>query len=153
MSINRVLKIIRILLIVQCFLFFGCKDSKKQNTTTVINSTKIELKGDFCYKNETSSDVIIEGQKLIDVEELIININDGIVTGIYNYLPAEKDQRIGNLNGIVTNNVVFAKYIYSQEGEEITTYIKITLNDQEAIVEPDDSTHDMISKITKIKCN
>ena len=153
MLTKRILKITRVLLVLSGLFVFSCKDTKKQKPIPDNNPTKVELKGSFCFKNETSSDLKIEGQKLIDVEELIIDINDGIVTGTYNYLPAEKDQRIGTFTGIVTNKTIFAKYIYTQEGEETTAYIKITINESDAVLEPDDSTYDMTSKITKINCD
>ena len=58
-----------------------------------------------------------------------------LVSGNYNWIPAEKDQRKGTLDGTLTDNTVTAQYRFIQEGMEQTTTLKIRLMDDKAQVE------------------
>ena len=96
--------------------------------TTVLNRTE-------CFRNEIS---YTDGSDKKDIEELILNINyqveNGEVTGIYNYLPAEKDQRKGSFKGILKGKTINASYIFMQEGIEDTTSITILLENNKVTI-------------------
>lgn len=72
----------------------------------------------ICYK-------LMEGP---DMTELSLTIeNDSKVTGIYNWIPSEKDAKMGNLSGTLVEGTIKATYTFMQEGEEGKEELTIVL--------------------------
>ena len=87
-----------------------------------------------CYENVTD---YTDGSKMKDVTKLNLSINygDGTVKGIYNYLPAEKDQRLGKIEGSLWKGAISAKYTFEQEGEKESVNLRIHLDENKAVIE------------------
>jgi uncharacterized protein YecT (DUF1311 family) len=123
-----------------------CSGSKQpKNTIKAVNKEKKHL----CYKNEYP---FKDNPKDKDIVELNIVLSGNKVTGEYNYLPAFKDQRFGNIEGTIDNNTIKAKYTFEQEGQEDMAAISIKLNDKSAIIEGGDVALGLSDNIAKTNC-
>lgn len=69
-----------------------------------------------------------------DVLELVVNVRDQEASGRYNWMPAYKDQRIGQFDGTFVGDIVEARYLFHQEGVTDTAEIRIQLGNDEAFV-------------------
>lgn len=107
--------------LIACNILLGC-----------YNSQHDEAKGStLCFRNEQPYP---NTPTLKDIEELNLFIENGKVTGTYNWLPAEKDKRTGDLTGSIEGNVVEALYTFSQEGTTDTASVKVILEDDKAVI-------------------
>lgn len=95
-----------------------------------------------------------DGSNLKDVIELALNINhgNGTVTGNYNYLPAEKDQRIGQIDGSMWKGAISAKYTYVQEGQKDTSTVRIHLKDKLAVIESQERHLGFFTELKQTRC-
>ncbi len=94
----------------------------------------------YCYRTTFPADAPAGRQ---DVTELSWEVDeDGTVSGIYNWLPAEKDSRKGTFTGKTESEhidgfMVHATYTYQQEGTQTEEKINIIVRENQAIVLPD----------------
>jgi len=114
----------------------SCAGSK-QRAMTATNVAQAEEENEIetlCYANVMPYQ---NGEKLQDVLELMLSINhgNGTVKGEYNYLPAEKDKRWGEIDGSFWKGAISAKYSFEQEGQRETTDLRIHLKENAAVVE------------------
>lgn len=105
-------------------------------------------KGNYCFRNEYPH----KDTKDKDVIELSIDVHNGSARGIYNWLPAFKDERKGKFRGRIENNVISGEYNFTQEGKAQTVQIEITLNETEAIVKGFDPSLGLDERIKKVEC-
>ncbi len=112
-----------ILLIASC-------TTKKEEQSTVSNEEVSEEKL-LCFRNEYPFE---DNSGRMDIEELTLVITGNQVTGMYNWLPAEKDQRKGKLTGSISGSTINAKYTFMQEGVEDSADIIIQIDDDKASV-------------------
>ncbi len=103
----------------------------------------------LCFRNEHP---FKDAPSKQDVEELNLEIEGENVTGIYNWLPAEKDQRKGSLTGTIKDKVIQAQYTFTQEGTEKTTKIKITLAAEQATVSGGPPVLGLGATLGKVAC-
>jgi len=131
-------------------LAIGCKKSaeKKENTETIHEENqKFET---LCFENVYPYQ---DSSGMKDTEELTLFIEDGKVTGVYNWLPAEKDNREGSLSGTIRNNVIKATYRFYQEGKVDSTSIEITFDQNSAIVNGGEPELGLDASLKQIKCH
>ena len=132
-------------------LAVGCKQKETKTETdkaTVVEETA-ETSEEFCFKNEYPYK---DGSDMADVMELNFTVNGNDVTGEYNWLPAEKDQRKGSFTGKKSGNNVSGKYVFMQEGIEDTVDISIQLSGDEAQVNGGDASLGLNATLEKIDC-
>ena len=105
--------------------------------------------GTYCFQ-EVYQHQNAEG--LSDVLELELTIQGNKAEGIFNWLPAEKDKRVGALAGELEGNKVNATYASSQEGVRQETNLTIELSAGKAIVVSDNKNSVFDAEITKVDC-
>lgn len=126
----------------------SCAGSKQRAMTDEVVQTEIkdEIK-EVCY---------VSGGKEKDLSELRLSINygNGTVKGTYNYLPEEKDHRLGEIDGSLWKGGISAQYNFEQEGQKDTANIRIELKEREAIIqgEEKDKALGLEDRLTKIDC-
>lgn len=126
-------------------LLWSCTTEKKEQTTTAeVSEEKL-----LCFRNEYP---FKDNSGKMDVEELTLTITGKDVTGMYNWLPAEKDQRKGKFTGTIEGNTILAKYIFMQEGIENSTDINIQIDDKEASVSGGAPELGLESTLKKVEC-
>jgi hypothetical protein len=123
---------------IACVFIIGCKNSNKE-----------AQENRLCFRNEHPYQAT---PTLKDVEELNLAFKNDKVTGTYNWLPAEKDKRVGYLKGSIENNVIEALYTFKQEGKEDTAYIKIVLEDNKAFISGGKPELGLNTSISKVNC-
>ena len=111
-----------------------------KNTIPIADSVK------HCFRNEYSSGDIT------DIEELNITIADAQATGVYNWLPALKDKRLGEFEGVLTNDTVDAIYTYEQEGVSESVPISILINEDSATVEGGEPALGLDATLERSEC-
>ncbi|AWW00369.1 hypothetical protein [Arcticibacterium luteifluviistationis] len=88
-----------------------------------------------------------------DVLNLSYVLTGDKVTGEFNWLPLEKDKRIGHFEGTEKNGIITAQYYFEQEGISDSTQISITIENQKAIVKEPGSNFGFQAEISKIDCD
>lgn len=88
-----------------------------------------------------------------DIEELFVEIEGGGARGRYSWLPAFKDQRVGDLLGGVEADVVQATYTFAQEGGITAARITITLGEDVATVRGGLPALGLNASIQRIDCS
>ncbi|WP_341225748.1 hypothetical protein [uncultured Arcticibacterium sp.] len=88
-----------------------------------------------------------------DVLNLSYSLKEGKVSGEYNWLPLEKDKRIGHFEGVEENGIITAQYYFEQEGISDSTQIQITISEQKAIVKEPGSNFGFKAEIMRINCD
>jgi hypothetical protein len=148
MKSNKNIKIIFLI-----FLGFGmlnCTDSKKEKPSETdeipINE---EIQKTHCFRNEYN---FADEPGVKDVQEIQLTINGDKVTGIYNWLPAYKDQRKGSLKGIIRNDTIICQYNFSQEGKDDSANLKIVLINKKAIISGGKVELGLNATISEIDC-
>lgn len=128
----------------------SCAGSKRRAITHEDEDAEGEMER-VCYEEVTPYK---DGSKMKDVVELALNINygNGIVTGEYNYLPAEKDQRRGDIEGSMWKGAISAKYTYEQEGQKDTANLRIHLKDKSAVIESQDKNLGLSTELKQTRC-
>lgn len=131
----------------------SCAGSKRRAITDDIEQEE-DAEGEMervCYEEVTP---YRDGSGMKDVIELALNINygNGTVTGEYNYLPAEKDQRIGNIDGSMWKGAISAKYTYEQEGQKDTSTVRIHLKEKLAVIESEEPHLGFSTELKQTRC-
>lgn len=131
----------------------SCNDTSNKEInilkTKTISEKLIKENKYLCYRNEYPFQ---DNPKDKDILELNIEVTGTIVTGEYNYLPAFKDKRVGNIEGVISNNAIEGKYTYFQEGKKDIATISIILKNNSAVVEGAPAELGLSENITKINC-
>lgn len=87
-----------------------------------------------------------------DILNLSYRLTGGKVSGEYNWLPLEKDKRIGHFEGSEKNSVITAQYYFEQEGISDSTQIEITISDQKVTVKEPGSNFGFEAELSKVAC-
>ncbi|MEE9349079.1 MAG: hypothetical protein V3U80_03465 [Flavobacteriaceae bacterium] len=113
---------LNIFLILIIFLQISCKKEQKISTETKeITTQTIDLsKGKHCFESVLKND-INDDEKVSkkDILNVTVNINEGNVTGTYNFLPHNNDSSVGNFTGTVKDNIITSIYSYSKNNIEL----------------------------------
>ncbi|UZR97192.1 hypothetical protein [Chondrinema litorale] len=148
-------------LIISTFTLFAglfitaCNQSNQQsrsaeNKEEVQEKTQVtKLEGEICYKNVFP---YRDNPMMKDIQELNLVIDGDQVSGEYNWLPAEKDQRKGSLTGTIEDNIIIAEYQFMQEGNEETASITIDIDHQKAVIVGGNPELGLNATIKKIDC-
>jgi len=136
------------------FLFIGCKNSNERKQDSNDKDLEKEKPADnitskLCFRNEYPFQ---DNPSMKDVEELTLSIEGEKVTGSYNWLPAQKDQRKGSLTGTIKDKMITAEYRFLQEGIEGTTQLIIIINDEKAEITGGDPELGLNATLAKIDC-
>ena len=145
-----------IFILITVTLLPGCKNTTREEQASEKQEIEKEKANEpvttdtYCFRNEYP---FKDNPSMKDIQELKLSIENGKVTGTYNWLPAEKDQRKGKVEGTLHNNTVNAQYIFTQEGREDTTQIKIMLETDKAVVKGENTALGVDASISKINCD
>ncbi len=133
-------------------LVTGCKnvDKQKNDMEESTAKTSVSNNGLLCFQKIYPYQ---DNPSIQDVLELNLTIDGNTVSGNYNWLPAEKDQRRGTLDGSLTDDTITAQYRFMQEGMEQTATLKIRLMDDEVQVEGGEPELGLGATIDKIDCH
>lgn len=86
------------------------------------------------------------------MEELSLTIIGKEVTGMYHWLPVEKDQRKGSLSGELEGNSIRAKYIFMQEGIQNEADIIIHMEETKASISGGAPELGLEAVLKKVNC-
>ena len=97
------------------------KDSEQSEREQTSEVTEV-AQHQWCYLKTMEGSPMMDGpdtlQRMIDSTQLTITIEGMKVSGMFNYIPAESDARIGTFSGTMdSSNRIEAIYVYDQEGE------------------------------------
>ena len=127
----------------------------KKGTLTLVSLLLVSCSGTenesmpsvtMCYQNSFGSG------EVMDFEVLQITVADKTVEGEFHWLPAFKDKRVGYFKGTKTNQVVLAKYDYTQEGKKSSANIKLILKDGSISISGGEPSLGLTSDIQQIDC-
>ncbi len=149
-------KIVAVLVV----LLTSCNTSNKttdaENTVvedTLVENTQTETISPIkkeCFRNEMPYK---DGSGLKDIEELNYTLLENQkVTGVYNWLPAEKDQREGTFEGTLEGNKINGMYKFQQEGIQDSTSITIMLENNQVVVSGGDEALGLSATLPKADC-
>jgi len=123
-----------------CLFLLSCQSQQTEeladthDETEQIISRSLEIKED-ATTTTSPKQLCFEEVVGLDRTEMSLTINHEAVTGIFNYLPHEKDQAIGTIKGRYQNNKVTAIYTYTQEGDEQSEQLILTLSDKNVVID------------------
>jgi hypothetical protein len=109
----------------------GERESRDEIPSNADAGPDTTMAAQHCFQNVTGSPDDPAAQ---DVLELVVNVRDQEASGRYNWMPAYKDQRIGQFDGTFVGDIVEARYLFHQEGVTDTAEIRIQLGNDEAFV-------------------
>lgn len=138
-------------IIVLCFalVFMHACTSKTDQSTSYKQEKKAE-DIQYCFENIFPYQ---DSSGLADRETLKLVITGENVVGEFNWLPAEKDSRIGTLKGKINQNEITAVYKFMQEGLTESTEITILLLEGKAEIKNDKPELGIKTTIKQIECN
>ncbi|MFI2741828.1 hypothetical protein ACG2LH_03730 [Zhouia sp. PK063] len=126
--------------------------SEMINDSTLAKMDKEEAPTKICFM-QVKNDKAGMYEKLKDSVMLSLVYKDSTVTGNYNWLPAEKDARIGTIKATKTGNTIKGTYTFMQEGQTQKRDISIRLIDSTAQVTTMlDGKKEMEQKVTMTNC-
>ncbi len=105
-------------------LLFSCNPNTEKAKIETPADSSPEFKtqmGKHCYlKTMAHEPFVVNGDTIqfIDSTVLELKIMGEKVTGIYNWMPAEKDQAHGTIEGTIKDNIITAIYSYTIEGSD-----------------------------------
>lgn len=111
-------------------LAVSCNNKNQIEQIDTANTAGSEIK-ELCYLDVTQSK---NDPAIIDTMSLTVSINGKNVTGIYNWLPYEKDRKTGTYTGTINDSVVNAIYTYNSEGQVQKEELIFKLNNQTALI-------------------
>lgn len=116
-------KIIIFLTIVIAFIIFFVISKQKD----VLTNTQIEEPSSLCYYNETLTE-----SGLVDRSWLRLNFSGEKVSGEYHNVPAEKDSKVGNFEGVYVKDELGvtsrADLVWQAEAEGVTVAEQLLVN-------------------------
>lgn len=116
-------------------LILSCNTGKKEKIP-VSSGAESEVEKEvlsLCFLS-TANEVQVENQVLRDSVILKLEIKGKKVTGIYEWVPAEKDSRRGRFEGTKVGENITGKYDFWQEGIQDTLPINIQIKEDTAII-------------------
>lgn len=111
---------------------------------------EMDIKRSYCFRTESVSK---ENSSQVDILELKLDIVGSSVSGIYNWLPKQKDTREGFITGSMDDNIIKGKYQFTQEGKEETIPILIKLNEDSVIISDDKNGVGIGAVINRTNCS
>lgn len=141
-----------ILFIIFCFFLTACKERPK-NTKSENPITKISGPSEkYCFLS-LMGNTEIQGKKIQDSLILQLNVAGKTVTGIYNWVPAEKDRRQGKISAKKEGDIIEGIYTFFQEGAEHTQPIRIEIQKNYAKVATNRGKPDQMKvRLEKVSC-
>lgn len=151
-----------ILSVISAIMLTSCNNSSDESLETGVNQKEAQkspsendkpnenISGKYCYRNEYPFPDNPENK---DIIELNLNIDGDKVTGNYNWLPAFKDKREGNLEGTISDRTINAKYTFNQEGQAQSADLKIELKDNQAVISGGDPALGLGANLDKNECD
>ena len=128
----------------------GCATAPEKTPTANTETESVATAPqNLCFRKEYPYK---DNSSMKDVVELQLSIDGSQVTGTYNWLPAEKDQRKGTLTGTIVDKTITANYRFMQEGIESTVPLQITLTEKEAMVSGENAELGMDATLAKVGC-
>ena len=123
-------------------------ETSTSETPTPETPTKVAVAAPVkhCFWSEFGMDDIK------DVEELTVVLDGDAATGVYNWIPAYKDKRLGNYTGTFADPVISADYEFQQEGQTTTAKIMITIEDDQVSVEGGAPELGLKTTIARVEC-
>lgn len=145
----------KLIVLLVALLMFSCNDiNKKQKGDEGLidnqeKTAQTTLNGKWCFKNEY---VYEDNPSMKDELNLTLIFNGQDVTGNYDWLPQEKDQRKGTLKGKLKDQTITADYVFMQEGEKDTAQIKIVLHKDKAVISGGAPELGLKASLNKTEC-
>ena len=150
------MKKLLVLLLMCCI---GCGENKEKQDlqeekpapdSVKTAETKAPEKAFLCFfasENENPS------RNLRDSIILNIEVTGEVVTGNFDWIPAEKDSRRGFIQGTKTGDEINGNYAYTQEGVQDTVSVKIQLEGASArITTLSESGEEMSMAVERVDC-
>jgi len=137
------------------FCVVSCTESNTEQVATTLPEAPVDSLNQkatdsmLCYRNES---FLPDKPTDKDIDELEINIQSGVVKGVYNWIPKFKDRRIGKFEGVIKDSVIHASYIFLQEGISDTSDIRITFNVNQAVIEGDRQELGLSKTLKRVQC-
>lgn len=149
-----------IVLLLMCCIGCGENKENKENTDPAgaevvrdsINAPdpKTPEKAFLCFfatQNE------VQAQNLRDSIILNLELTGEVVTGNFNWIPAEKDSRRGVIQATKTGDEVKGNYAFTQEGVQDTVFIEIQLQKTSAVVTTlSENGEEMSMQVERVDC-
>lgn len=137
-------------------VFLACQDNKTTSEAASKNETEIATDTvsleKMCFLT-TSGAAEIQGKIVQDSLVLKLGIEGNKVSGVFNWIPAEKDSRRGKLLGTKKGNLIRGDYRFVQEGKEQTQPIQIELRENLAkVIINGGKEGEMRVEIEKVEC-
>lgn len=111
---------------------------------------EMDIKRSFCFRTESVSK---GNSSQVDILELKLDIVGSSVSGIYNWLPKDKDTREGFINGSITDNVIKGKYQFTYKGKDQILPIIIKMNDDSVIISENKNNAEIAATIARTNCS
>ncbi|HET8838322.1 MAG TPA: hypothetical protein VFM82_04930 [Flavobacteriaceae bacterium] len=144
-----------IFFIICCFSLIACKQNPKNTEikNPVTKTSEISRSSEkLCFLSLVGN-TEIQGKKVQDSLVLQLEIRGKDVTGIYNWIPAEKDSRRGKISAEKEGNSIQGSYVFAQEGTQQSQPIHIELQENGVKVATNSGQPDeMKVKIEKVDC-
>ena len=162
-----------IYLLVLLFGFLACNTNSQKNKEANENSQTSNEYSKVIADNNIAKDlsdakhcflklfenepIMINGkvvQRMIDSTQIVLNINNNNVEGVFNYLPAEQDSRRGKFSGeIDLNKKIKAIYVFDAEGATYKEGLIIQLEEDNALIKFADLDFNSTSKELEVSDN
>ncbi|HET8809247.1 MAG TPA: hypothetical protein VFM65_03170 [Flavobacteriaceae bacterium] len=142
-----------------CFLIFACQEHNKKKVPQTSEKPTEESTGktsnlpeNLCFLSIVGSSKV-DGKTVQDSLVLNLKIRNNKVSGVYNWIPAEKDVRRGTIVGEKQENSIRGEYLFMQEGKKQAQSIFINLHDDYAKVTTNAGKQgEMVVEIEKVDC-
>jgi len=132
------------LMLLILLLQIGCSAQKLGNSND--DSSQVEIT--TCYKNIHS----FEG--VTDIEIIIVKRTGDNLNGIYHWLPAFKDKRLGEFVGVTTSsNLADVMYSFEQEGVRNQTQLQLEFTQEFIFISGGEESTGLNRKLKKVKCD
>lgn len=139
-----------LLTLLSCFIMSCGNETKTTETETEPKTeeiTKVVPPTDsYCFRVGSKDDIEA------DMEELLVNVSEGKISGVYNIVPAGKDSRLGTLHGTIQDKTITATYRFEQEGEKDETEVTITLGDKDVKIVGSNPEYGIDGTMPKVDC-
>ncbi len=96
-------------------ILFALACGRRQSGSMIINSST--FRDSLCFMK-------VAGFLSQDTTAVRLVNRNGIITGEYVWCPAEKDKRVGTLDGTLSGDTIRAKWYYMQEGNRYVEDVK-----------------------------
>lgn len=91
--------------------------------------------GKMCYRKVTEAKALLEGNVAIrDTMIFTVERQGDNVSGVFNWLPQEKDKKTGTFKGTMKDNVGTVIYTYNAEGTEQKEELVFKIDEKEVAI-------------------